>query len=121
MNAVTKMMMDTGDDARVASGRPPLSAVKASDLQPGHFHIQVWVLSEKARRIPWPEWLKIGGCGTPNDSMAFVELGPECHWDEDVTLGDIADACPYTGRTLARFAVEHLGRGDFAEPYESES
>ncbi|RMD63982.1 hypothetical protein D6833_04950 [Candidatus Parcubacteria bacterium] len=116
-----KKHLDTGGFPRVSPHHTPDSVVKTADLQPGYFPIPTWRLSDKARRIPLAEWRRIGGCGLPGDSLAFVRLGPESSWDESsLTLGDIEDACPYTGRTLARFAVEHLGRGDFAVPYEPE-
>ena len=51
----------------------------------------------------------MGGCGVPNCSRAPQELGGQFHWD-DVTLGQIQDACIVSGRGLARFAIEHLNK-----------
>lgn len=57
-------------------------------------------LSEYGRQVTYKTWRNIGGCGLPNNTMAMVHNGS--------TLGDIADQCPYTGRSIARYAVEQL-------------
>jgi len=57
-------------------------------------------LSEYGKRLTYKTWRNIGGCALPNNTMAMV-----C---EDSTLGDISYQCPYSGRSLARFAAEHL-------------
>ena len=80
----------------------------------------VWQLSKAGRVIPYSVWKnKLGGCGLPNNTNAFSKLGPEAKWSKEITLGDIEDACPYTGRALAGFAVRNLGHGSLAEPYET--
>ena len=78
----------------------------------------IYNLSPKALGITWHQWLSMGGCGIPNDSSAPQRLGPAAYWQENgVTLEQIAQACPYTGRSLARFAVEHLSRNDLVNLY----
>ena len=71
----------------------------------------MYKLSKTGRTITWSRWKSIGGCGLPNDTCAPKNLEcPVAKWDEQFpTLGQIEDACPYTGRSLARFAMEHLG------------
>jgi len=70
----------------------------------------MYKLSNAGRMVTWSRWKSIGGCGLPNDTQAPKNLEcPIAHWDNEFpTLGQIADACPYSGRTLARFAIEHL-------------
>lgn len=81
----------------------------------------VYNLSAKALGIGWHQWLSMGGCGIPNDSLAPLRLGPVAHWQKNgVTLGQIAQTCPYTGRSLARFAVEHLSRKELSDSYNQE-
>lgn len=57
-------------------------------------------LSDFAREMTLETWRTLGGCGMPNNTAAIAS--------EVTTLGDIEDQCPYTGRALARYAVEHL-------------
>ena len=81
----------------------------------------VYNLSPKALGITWHQWLSMGGCGIPNDSAAPQRLGPVAYWKKNgVTLGQIAQVCPYTGRSLARFAVEHLSRKELSDSYNQE-
>jgi len=70
----------------------------------------IYQLSQAGRSVSWSRWKSMGGCGLPNDTRAPQKLDcPIAKWDDDFpTLGQIADACPYSGRTLARFAMEHL-------------
>lgn len=80
----------------------------------------IYQLSDTGRRLTYGEWKKAGGCSPPGRTMAYGTLGPIAHWDIDkLTLGDIEDACPYTGRDFARFAVEHLRKPSLAMPYKS--
>ena len=68
-------------------------------------------LSEAGKQMAYSEWKRIGGCSLANNTSAYVGLGPESQWSETFpTLGQIAKVCPATGRSLARFAVEHLNR-----------
>jgi len=67
----------------------------------------IYLLSDYGRDMTWKTWRFLGGCGVPNSSGAYRVLGGQSHWD-DVTLGQIEDACIVSGRSLARFAVEHL-------------
>lgn len=81
----------------------------------------VYKLSELGRSMEWSQWKRIGGCGLSQVSEFMVcrQLGPRTHWKKSITLGDIEDAFPAAGREIARFAVEHLGRIEFAAPWES--
>lgn len=81
--------------------------------------MMIYQLSESGRAVEWRHWKEIGGCGLSEVSefMACRQLGPMAHWKESVTLGDIEDAFPAAGRELARFAVERLGRSEYAAPY----
>ena len=80
----------------------------------------IYKLSESGRRYTYYNWRKMGGCGVPNNTNATDHLGPIAHWNvKNLTLGQIEDACPYTGRVFARFAVEHLDRQAMAVPYDS--
>jgi len=81
--------------------------------------MQIYQLSEPGRNVTYAAWRKMGGCGLPNNTHAPGQLGPIAHWKTEVTLGQIEDVCPYTGRCLAYFAVEHLNRLDMAVPYRS--
>ena len=78
----------------------------------------IYKLSPEGRRLTFLAWKELGGCGLPNNTNAYCKLGPVGKWDKDVTLGDIADACPYTGRALAGFAVRHLNLSELAEEFE---
>mgnify|MGYP003637549775 CR=1 FL=1 len=63
-------------------------------------------LSEFARQITIKTWKAVGGCGLPNNTMA---LASTC-----TTLGEVEDQCPYTGRSLARYAGQRLYMPDWA-------
>jgi len=67
-------------------------------------------LSGGGKGVTYFRWRNImKGCGLPGNTRAYKVLGPESRWnDEYPTLGQIADACPATGRTLARYAAERL-------------
>ena len=79
----------------------------------------IYRLSDEGRKMTYFEWRKIGGCGMPNWNMTGRTLGPMARWDvHTLTLGEIEDACPGTGRSFARFAVEHLGRTLLSSPYK---
>jgi len=69
--------------------------------------IKTYKLSLYGRKLTWETWKTIGGCGIPNCTSAYHSLGPQSKW-ENIMLGDIEDACPFTGRSLARFAIERL-------------
>lgn len=79
--------------------------------------IPLYRLSAQGRRISWREWQRMGGCGLSEIDRCMVArvYGPQSHWSEDLTLGEIEDAWLPAGRGLARFAVEHLGRPEWAE------
>jgi len=79
----------------------------------------IYQLSDSGRQMTFKAWKKAGGCGVPNNSNAFRGLGPLAGWRAEMTLGEIEDACPYTGRCIARFAVEHLEKTDMAIPYQN--
>jgi hypothetical protein len=70
----------------------------------------IYELSVAGRACTYSRWKDtLKGCSLPNNTMAYRKLGPESHWDNEFpTLGQIADACPATGRSLARFAIEFL-------------
>jgi len=78
----------------------------------------MYELSDQGRAATWDEWQRVGGCGLTHIGQAFAiqALGPMSRW-ESVTLGQIADAHAAEGRSLARFAVEHLGRREWAQEY----
>ncbi len=81
----------------------------------------IYKLSDIGRNITYAEWRKFGGCGLPKSTLAYKKLGPIAHWDMNkLTLGEIENACPYTGRSFARFAVEHLDRPSMGVPYHHE-
>jgi hypothetical protein len=75
----------------------------------------IWMLSDFGRSITWAEWIAHGGCGVPNWSRF---AGP---FNMPLTLGEIEDQCPATGRVLARFATDHLGLADVAIPYQNQT
>jgi hypothetical protein len=80
----------------------------------------IYQLSDNGRHVTLAEWKRIGGCGLPGDTGCYRKLGPPAKFDHNaLTLGQIEDACAYTGRSLARFAVEHLNKPEMAKPYES--
>jgi hypothetical protein len=80
----------------------------------------IYQLSDKGRELTWKQWQKLGGCYVPNNSMAGKTVGSESTWlKNNVTLGQIEDDCPYTGRALAGFALRVLDKKDLAKPYES--
>jgi hypothetical protein len=67
------------------------------------------------RALTYHQWKKMGGCSLANCANPYPELGPEARWNEEFpTLGQIADACPFSGRSLARFAAENMGKNLFA-------
>ncbi len=80
----------------------------------------IYRLNDIGEALRWTDWLKKGGCQIPNDSIAPQKLGPVSRWGNDVTLGDIQKACPYTGRVLARFAVDFLKAEHLTEHYVPE-
>jgi len=82
---------------------------------------KIFKLSGFGRDVSFQSWKAMGGCGLPNNTNAFSTLPPMSHWkNQEITLGNIEDACPYTGRALARFAVEHLSMACMAGPYDSQ-
>lgn len=79
----------------------------------------IYKLSQDGRKLTYAAWRKLGGCGIPNMNSVFITLGPIAHWDKNlITLGDIEDACPATGRDFARFAVQNLNKPLMAVPYD---
>ena len=77
----------------------------------------IYQLSEYGRSITWDSWKFLGGCGLPNSTRVFRTLKPMSFWGESMTLGQIEDACMFTGRSLARFAVQNLNMPELAKPY----
>lgn len=73
----------------------------------------VYQLSDYGRAVNLGTWRAIGGCGLANNHACRFRLA------DDVLLGQIEDACPMSGRTLARFAVERLNIPSFAERYNT--
>lgn len=79
----------------------------------------VYQLSEKARQMTYTEWFRIGGIAVPGNSIAPKLIGSESSWKTNgVTLGQIEDACPFTGRSLAGFFVRNLNMPDMAIEYQ---
>ncbi len=79
----------------------------------------VYQLSAYGRAVDYETWKTLGGCGLPNNNQVFPALPPMIHWKERrVTLGQIEDACAYTGRAFARFAVERLKLDCMVVPYQ---
>jgi hypothetical protein len=73
----------------------------------------IYKLTEEGRAIQWYRWKIIGGCGLANNTgFRGRPLKPT------TTLGEIADVCPFSGRSLARHAAERLNRHDLAQPAE---
>lgn len=79
----------------------------------------IYQLSDYGRQVTWKTWRSLNACGLPNSSSAQNKLGPECHWPDDLTLGDIEDACPFTGRSLAYYAKKRMKKDEFVRPYKS--
>lgn len=75
--------------------------------------MKTYLLSNFGREMKWETWRFLGGCGVPNSSGAYRKIGGQAHWG-DVSLGQIEDACIVSGRSLARFAVEHLNMPELA-------
>ena len=73
--------------------------------------MNIYQLSDYARAVDYKTWKSIGGCSAPNNTIALIR--------DDMTLGEIEDICPYTGRGFARFAVDHLKLDSFAIPYKA--
>jgi hypothetical protein len=78
----------------------------------------IWQLSDHGRAMTWKKWRSLDSCGIPNSTCAHQSLGPEAHWPDGLTLGQIEDACPFTGRSLARYAKERMGRDEMVKPYQ---
>jgi hypothetical protein len=72
-------------------------------------------LTGVGRALTYHQWKKMGGCSLANGANPYSVLGSQALWTEEFpTLGQIADACPYSGRSLARFAAENMGKNLFA-------
>lgn len=78
----------------------------------------VYQLSDYGRALTWQTWESLNACGIPNCTNAYKTLGPQACWPKDLTLGEIEDACPFTGRSLARYAKIRMKMDDFVKPYE---
>ena len=78
---------------------------------------KIYQLSDYGRSVTWVTWKSLGGCGIPNNTMMFRKLKPISTWNKSMNLGTIEDACPFTGRSFARFAVDRLKIPEFAKPY----
>ena len=83
-----------------------------------HCGPKIYQLSAYGKALTYKTWRFIGGCGLPNDTQAYRNLGPQAKWNDALTLGEIESACPYTGRSFARFAVTRLNMPEFAAEYE---
>jgi len=78
----------------------------------------IYKLSEQGRKITWVAWKKMGGCGLSQESRMTALQRIKKNVFNDTTLGEIEDAWATAGRELARFAIDHLKKGEFAMPYE---
>lgn len=76
----------------------------------------VYTLSEAGKALTWAQWMQMGGCGLSNHEQPKVvsQCGPETAWGDRVTLEQIAGASQVASRELARFAVTHLRRPEWA-------
>jgi hypothetical protein len=73
----------------------------------------IYRLTSEGRSLQWKQWQRIGGCGLANSTgFRGRPLKPT------TTLGEIADVCPFSGRSLARYAAERLNRHNLAQPEE---
>ena len=89
-----------------------------------HASQTLYVLSESAKKVTWKDWMAMGGCGLSGwaihyclkqDPVTGKVMPPMARWTrEGITLGDIAAASVLASRELARFAVEHLNRPEWA-------
>lgn len=79
---------------------------------------KIFRLSEKGRRLTYKRWIHMGGCGLPNCTHAYEILGARAHWNENTTLKQIEDACPFTGRVFARFAIDILKKPEYTKAYD---
>jgi hypothetical protein len=70
---------------------------------------QLYRLSELGRSMTWQEY-KVYGYGLTQWQGYGLsrKLGPIAHWRPDLTLGEIEDACPFAGRTIAKIFAETL-------------
>ena len=70
---------------------------------------QLYRLSELGRSMTYQKY-KVYGYGLTQwqDHRLRRELGPSAHWRPDLTLGEIEDACPFAGRTIAKIFAEIL-------------
>ncbi len=79
----------------------------------------VYQLSDEGGNLTWQQWQAIGGCNVPNNSMAGKTVGAQSTWlINGITLGQIEDACPFTGRSLAGFFVRNLNMPEMAIEYQ---
>jgi len=78
----------------------------------------VYQLSDYGRAVDWKTWKTLGGSGLPGNTNAHKTLGAPAHW-KNISLGQIEDACPATGRSLAYFAVTNLKIPELAKPWKS--
>lgn len=77
--------------------------------------IQIYRLSEVGRSMAWKEYQAFGyGLTQWQDYGLSRAFGPIAHWSESLTLGEIEDACPFAGRTMAKIFAERLNLPDLA-------
>ena len=78
--------------------------------------VPVYTLSEAGKLLTWAQWKQKGGCGLSNHEEPKVAslCGPVSAWGDRVSLGQIAGASAVAARELARFAVTHLRRPEWA-------
>ena len=70
---------------------------------------QLYRLSELGRSMTYREYEVYGyGLTQWQDYGLRRGLGPPAHWRPDLTLGEIEDACPFEGRTIAKIFAEIL-------------
>ena len=76
----------------------------------------VYTLSEAGKALTWAQWKQMGGCGLSNSEEPTVasKCGPVAAWGDRVSLGQIARLSAVAARELARFAVTHLRRPEWA-------
>ena len=78
---------------------------------------QLYRLSELGRSMTWQEYKVYGYDLTQwQDYELRRALGPTSHWRSNLTLGEIEDACPFAGRTIAKIFAETLNLPHFAVP-----
>ena len=83
------------------------TTLRAANMRETTF--QLYRLSELGRSMTYQKY-KVYGYGLTQwqDHGLRREFGPPTHWRPDLTLGEIEDACPFAGRTIAKIFAETL-------------